>query len=281
MQLELQSLFCPIQANGRVGSYKYVEITPSPLLRNYVSRYWALEPSSVPDLADSDMVDRVVPDGCTDILFEHDLVNNRYRIRYFGILDHPFQITYNEKRPVRKFGIRFFTGGAYPFIQTALAEFSNRCYELNDIWPGFAEKMGKELFDQDSPYAKVRVMEQYLLTIAARSKIASDNLLSNLLYRIFASRGKASVHELAQSEAISDRQMNRKFERWVGFSPKKFSEIVRFQSVVSEISKNRKPDWRMLALEYGFYDQAHFIREFKRFYGESPVNAAKEFQKKV
>ncbi|WP_248927899.1 AraC family transcriptional regulator [Paenibacillus hamazuiensis] len=278
MEDALHALFRPIQANGRVVSQKYIEFKPSPALMSFVSCYWASEPSFHPDSANNDGIDRVLPDGCTDILFEHDIKGNRYHIRYYGVFDRPFPIAYDDKRPVRKFGVRFFPGGAYPFMRTPVAEFTGRYCALDAIWPNIAEEIGEKLFAQESMEEKVRIIEHYLLTIAQRNRPVDDPLMANLLYRIFVSEGKTGVCELAESEAVSARQINRKFEQWIGFSPKKFSEIVRFQAVVGDIRRRKKTDWRMLALDHGYFDQAHMIRDFKRFYGDSPLAAAKEFR---
>lgn len=281
MNTRLHSLFRPIQANGRVASYRYVEIMPSPLLKPFVSCYWASEPLNPANLsatAACETVDRVLPDGCTDILFEHDLKDDSYRIRYCGMYDHPFPILYDEKCPVRKFGVRFFPGGAYPFMKTPLAEFANRHLALDWIWPGITGKIGERIFQATSLDAKVRIMEHYLVSMAKTSRAVNDSLMANLLHRIFASRGKASVRELAESEAISARQMNRKFEEYIGFSPKKFCEIVRFQAVIGDILKRQETDWRYLALNHGFFDQAHMIHDFKRFYGASPLVALAEYR---
>ncbi|WP_052488014.1 helix-turn-helix domain-containing protein [Gordoniibacillus kamchatkensis] len=65
---------------------------------------------------------------------------------------------------------------------------------------------------------------------------------------------------------------------WIGLGPKKFSEIVRFQNVVAAIGAGRVADWPALALRHGYFDQAHFIRDFKQFYGDTPMAAAEEYR---
>ncbi|UMV45798.1 helix-turn-helix domain-containing protein [Paenibacillus macerans] len=76
---------------------------------------------------------------------------------------------------------------------------------------------------------------------------------------------------------ISTRQMNRIFLNRIGTSPKKFSEIVRFQAVIQSIRNPPEMDGASLALKHGYFDQAHMIREFKRYYGCSPMTAVREF----
>jgi len=284
MNARLHSMYRPIQAAGRVAAYRYVEMMPSPFLKPFVACYWASEPiNSAEDSSAAASfeaaVERVLPDACTDILFEHDLKDNRFRIRYCGMFDHPFPILYDEKRPVRKFGVRFFPGGAYPFIQTPLSEFANRHLDLGLLWPQMAGEIGERIFQAASLDAKVRIMEHYLISAGTLTGEVQDSLMANLLYRIFASKGTASVGELAESEVISVRQLNRKFERYIGLSPKTFSQIVRFQTVIGDIVKSWETDWRYVALNRGFFDQAHLIHDFHQFYGASPSVAAAEYRR--
>ncbi|MFC0335051.1 DUF6597 domain-containing transcriptional factor [Paenibacillus sepulcri] len=281
--MKLHQLFQPRQASGRVPSHRYIEIPPSELLRPFVSTYWASEPLSAPEQemnTDNGAVDRVLPDGCTDILFEQDLKDHRCQIRYIGLFDHPFAIAYDEQHPTRKFGVRFFPGGAYPFVRTPLSEFANQQLSLDALWPRLAEGISERLFEASSLDARIQVIESYLTTLLHRSKAVEDSRMANLLERIFATKGTAGIEALAQAEIISARQMNRMFEKWIGITPKKFSEIVRFQSVISQLELSREPvDWSMLALNHGFFDQAHLIHDFRRFYGDSPITAAREYGK--
>ncbi|UUZ81215.1 helix-turn-helix domain-containing protein [Paenibacillus sp. P26] len=280
MEAVLHNWFRPVQANGRASFRAYKEIMPSPLLRPYVSRYWVSEPASLSkDTSVDDAVDRVVPDGCTDIVLEYDLGDDSRRIGYFGMLDRAFPIDYGQDRTVRKFGVRFFPGGAYPFLRMPLAGFSNRHYPLEQIWPDIAREIKEGILTRPSPEAMARMMDHCLLSILEQNGTAGDSVLANLLYRIFASGGKIGVRELAESETVGTRLMNRKFRQWIGFSPKKFSEIVRFQTVVRDIQNHREPDWGTIAFERGFFDQAHLIREFKRYYGLPPSAAVQEFHR--
>ncbi|TBL78493.1 AraC family transcriptional regulator [Paenibacillus thalictri] len=283
MNPSLHLLYRPIQANGRVASHRYIEILPSPELRPYVACYWSSEPRFPPDLsadaADITVVDRVLPDGCTDIIFEQNLRDHHYQIRYCGMFDHPFLLRYDTERPVRSFGVRFFPGGSYSFIRASMAEFSNRHQDLDGIWPGIAGQIGERIMEAATLDAKVQVMERFLLTIAMKNEMAADHLTANLLHRIFAAMGNVKVRELAEKEVVSARQLNRKFIERIGFSPKTFCDIVRFQTLVCDLNVNREADMRMLALERGFFDQAHMIHDFKRFYGETPLIAAREYRR--
>jgi AraC-like DNA-binding protein len=285
MDLQTHTLFQPRQANGRVATHKYIEIQPSPLLASYVSCYWLSEPVTEnlqPDSSPSlnalleESVDRVLPDGCSDIIFEHDLKRNKYRTLFCGFIDEPFIITYDRHYPLRKFGVRFFPGGIYSIIGIPQHDFVNSHVDINLFWESMTKEIEVRIFEEPSFRKKAKIMDEYLLSCIRTKAIANDNLINKLLYHIFVTEGKTSVRELAEKETISTRQMNRIFYRWIGTSPKRFCEVVRFQSIVNVI-QNSPSIGRNLAFNHGYFDQAHLIRDFKRFYGDSLSVAAREF----
>ncbi|ALS25860.1 hypothetical protein IJ21_04280 [Paenibacillus sp. 32O-W] len=151
MQLKIHTLFQPIQANGRVPSNQYIEITPSPKLAPYVSCYWLSEPvteNQEPDSSSETLkalregsVDRVLPDGCSDIIFEHDLKANKYRTLFSGIFDEPFTITYVQNHPVRKFGVRFFPGGNHSLLGIPQQDFAKSHFDIDLVWAGKLKRL--------------------------------------------------------------------------------------------------------------------------------------------
>ncbi|HZG77290.1 MAG TPA: helix-turn-helix domain-containing protein [Paenibacillus sp.] len=285
MDLQTHSLFQPSQANGRVATNKYMEILPTPLLNSYVSCYWFSEPVTETPQQDSSRslaslregsVDRVLPDGCSDIIFEHDLKRNKCRTLFCGFMDEPFTITYDQHYPLRKFGVRFFPGGVFSMLGIPQQDFANAHVDLDLVWPSITRDIEARMFEEPSFEKKAKIMDEYLLSCIRIRETANDNLLNNLLYHVFATEGKTTVRELAEREAISARQMNRLFYRWIGTSPKRFCEVVRFQTVINVIQSSTVID-RTLAFNHGYFDQAHMIRDFKRFYGDSPSVAIREF----
>ena len=85
-----------------------------------------------------------------------------------------------------------------------------------------------------------------------------------------ALKGMISVADLARAARVSARQLERQFDARVGISPKAFLRIVRFQEVLRATRSGVDTGWASLALEHGFYDQAHFIKDFKTFVGRTP-----------
>ncbi|WP_134686144.1 DUF6597 domain-containing transcriptional factor [Brevibacillus migulae] len=207
MHAKLSSLFRPIQGNGRVTSYRYVERSASPLLRPYVSCYWMSEPVTLLERASSihtaAQIDRVLPDGCTDIIFTYSPLQDRYSLRLIGAFTDPFAIVYEEDSPIHHFGVRFFPGGAFSLLQTAMAEFGGSSTDLELILPGSVQRLCERLFAGRSLDEKTKAMEEFLLSCLREHGAVQDDVMANLLYRIFESGGKMTVRELAKAEYLS------------------------------------------------------------------------------
>ncbi|NEU26755.1 AraC family transcriptional regulator [Paenibacillus polymyxa] len=292
----LHSLFRPLQVNGSDPSTYYIEHNPSAALRAYVACYWESGPATreIPGgnmtvsgrdtaslgwLEEVEAVDQVLPDGCTDILLEYDPVSKRQELSYCGTFTHPFVSTRQAGSGTRIFAVRFFPGGSHYFHGMPTHLFTGGNYRLEEIWPGNVEIIGERILGARDFNERVRIMDQYLNQLLLSRRTSDCDLMKNLLHRIFMSGGSVGVKELAEREAISERQLNRKFGQWIGISPKKFSEVVRFQSVLHSIQSDGSVDWTGLALKHSFFDQAHLIRDFRRFYGASPLTAAKDFRR--
>ncbi|AUS29393.1 helix-turn-helix domain-containing protein [Paenibacillus sp. P2(2022)] len=292
----LHSLFRPLQVNGSDPYTYYIEQKPSAALRAYVACYWESGPATrevyernmaVSDrdeaslgwLEEEEAVDRVLPDGCTDILLEYDPVSKRQELSYCGTFTHPFVSTRQAGSETRIFAVRFFPGGAHYFHGMSTHLFTGGNYRLEEIWPENVEIIGERILEARDFNERVRIMEEYLNQLLMRQRTNDCDLMKNLLHRIFVNGGSVGVKELAEREAISERRLNRKFGQWIGISPKKFSEVVRFQSVLHSIQNGDSVDSMELALKHNFFDQAHLIRDFRRFYGASPLTAAKDFRK--
>ncbi|WP_336076526.1 AraC family transcriptional regulator [Paenibacillus sp. 203] len=290
----LHSLFRPLQVNGSDLSTYYIEQKPSAALKAYVACYWesgpanrvveenlatSCEDTASLSLPQEETMERVLPDGCTDILLEYDPVNKRQELSYCGTFTQPFVSARQAGSETRIFAVRFLPGGAHYFHGMPTHLFTGGNYHLEDLWPESITIIGERIMEAQNFNERVRIMDEYLNQLLLRRRTSDCDLMKNLLHRIFVSGGSVGVKELAEREAISERQINRKFGQWIGISPKKFSEVVRFQSVLHSIQSGGGLDWAELALKHSFFDQAHLIRDFRRFYGDSPLTAAKDLRK--
>lgn len=98
---------------------------------------------------------------------------------------------------------------------------------------------------------------------------ATANPIKQQLDLIFSTNGMLTVAEMATAAGISERQLERLFKKYIGLSPKYYARIIRF-NYIFELIKSKQHTWAEVVYQSGYYDQSHFIRNFKAFTGEDP-----------
>jgi len=124
----------------------------------------------------------------------------------------------------------------------------------------------EKLQESKTDIEKISIVENFLIAIMNAS--APDPLVVSAISLIYKSKGNIRIKELLTDLHISQSAFEKRFRQVVGTSPKKFASIVRFKNTVNLY--NRNTSLTDLGYEAGFYDQAHFIKEFKHFTGDSP-----------
>lgn len=139
----------------------------------------------------------------------------------------------------------------------------------------------EELFDKNSIAAieeklatassdkqRIKVVEGFF--ISQLKEVATDKLIIEAVKLIYQSKGTIRIKELNDRLFISQSPFEKRFRKVVGTSPKKFASIVRFNAVLNNL--NTTKSLAQLCYENNFFDQAHFIKDFKQFTGETPEN---------
>ena len=161
-------------------------------------------------------------------------------------------------------GVRFRPGGARAFLGFPQHEAADQMIPFGAIW-GVAE-LEEQVTEAQSDSERVASVEGFLLG-RLRERWMPPAAVDAAVARIFASRGSLTVEELAGGRP---RQLGESFRQVVGISPKLLSRLVRFQEVLRRMATAEGRRWVWTALECGYYDQAHLIRDFREFAGQSP-----------
>nr|WP_321397922.1 helix-turn-helix domain-containing protein [uncultured Desulfobacter sp.] len=225
-----------------------------------LAQYYSFE---VPSEEDHAIV--AVPDGTIDILFHCTASTPTASV--CGSVIKGKQIEF--KKGGRYFGARFLPGTAKQILKSPLSHFTDQEILLEDIQSNsdeFVELIcGAPSFDE-----KIALFEKYY-TRCNSDKDCAPSLISFLLEKINASCGEIRIQELADETGYSTRHVSNIFKKYVGISPKLFSRIVRFQKSFSLLRLQKKATFADLAQDAGYYDQAHFINEFKEFSMSTPT----------
>jgi AraC-like DNA-binding protein len=211
---------------------------------------------------------RIVPDGCIDIIFVRTNPTADYQASVVGTMTRPMFEALTSH--VDYIGIRFAPGGFRHFFDTPPTELTDQIVSLDSL--SISTGVGTQLAEANSVRTRLDLLEESLnrqLKPAAR-----DSGIDCILSMIAACDGNVSIAELARRTGWSPRHLRRRFATSIGIGPKTFCQIVRFRKAFRILRRSVRPDSLEAALESGYYDQAHFIHEFGRFYGATPSTVA-------
>jgi len=168
-------------------------------------------------------------------------------------------------------GVHFKPGGAFLFLGPAADELLNTHVGLQDIWGRAALEIRERVSAERTPARRFQILQDALLSRMVRRPERHPAVLSALDYvRRDPSRGV--VGKLARDVGLSNRRFTDVFHFQVGIKPKLFVRIERFQRLLQKVHILPAVDWGQLALEQGYFDQSHLIRDFGAFSGLSPAD---------
>jgi AraC-like DNA-binding protein len=248
---------------GHASQSHYREFPPGPFLAGLVECFWT---STVPTPPRTSSFHRVLPDGCMDLLFDFTTVGSR-RSSVIGTMTRALTVT--TTGPVDLLGVRFRPGGLSAFLTLDAAELTDARVDLTSFWGQLAGELWQRLGEATAAN-RVWLLQEALAS-RANGRIKVDTFIHHCVARIEAACGALRIGDLEKTTGLSTRQLERKFARHLGISPKTFSRVVRFKSVAAVTARSDPPDWVTLAGDFGYADQPHLVREFKAFSGLTPV----------
>ncbi|WP_353721841.1 helix-turn-helix transcriptional regulator [Dyadobacter sp. 676] len=252
---------------------KYFTIPPTPDLARYVRFFWELEhdlPGNEP------YFHRTLADGCAEMVFHFkgrfdEIFKNDKTETSFHSGVHGQSQSFRRFVIGRDFGI--FGIYLYPYAIPALfgvpaAEVSNQMPDLTSFLGQAGTDLEEQVMLAADHTSRVAIVSEFLRKCIRKREIHEPAVFS-VISSVIRSNGLARIPDLAARSFLSTRQFERKFLAFSGFSPKLFSRIIRFQSALNEYG-NKHKSLTEIAYECGYYDQSHFIHDFKAFSGEHP-----------
>jgi len=254
---------------------RYEEFRPAEPLAHHVKCIWILESDS----SFSTSPERILPDGCTEIVFHlgdpfqqhHQDGTTRQQPLAMMVGQMRNYLMIQPTGKVSVLGVRFWPAGAYPFLQIPQHEIAGRVIGLDTVLGSFARELHSKIADAVSAAERFRLVENALLARLNQSR-QPDDRLSKAIALILQAGGCLPMEALASRIGVNSRGLDRAFNTRVGIPPKTLCRIVRFQQVFKVLEhQNAGPNWPQIALDCGYYDQSHFIKDFKAFAGKEPT----------
>jgi len=258
---------------------KYQEFIPHFTLQDSVKRFWILEK----EYTTENEVEEVTPDACVELILNfgstYSVISGSAKrglpnVCLVGLLSKPLRLKADGL--VKIVAVRFFAWGALAFLKSAAGRTDVTQVDLDPTWQHVVQRAGF-LVQRDNYQKAVEEIEDFL--IGLRLNILFDakqvRTAAKLLYH---TRGQFRVAELADYCHLSMRQLQRQFDQTTGVSPKALARAIRFESIRERLMFNPNANLTDLAYEFGYTDQAHFIKDFRVLTDKTPGEFALEMQ---
>lgn len=253
---------------------RYSEIPPSPGLKRYVKCYWTLEDAASASVGG----EPVMPDGRIGVIFNLAGPFRRYHVGG-AVETQPLSIVAGQMRScavigpsgaIDLFGVRFRHAGASAFFSFPLNELTDRIIDLELVLGRDGRETEERLLGARTVGQRVAIVERMLFRLLAQNA-GPDTIAEAASRTIVENMGLASIDRITEALGVNERRLERRFQRKIGLSPKRFSRIIRFQNFLNAATTGNGRNLLDTALSFGYYDQAHLIREFKEFCGKTPL----------
>lgn len=244
--------------------YHYQEYEPCKSLEPYVACYWTSDFA----LAGHAQLHRIIPDGCIDIIVDRKAASFS-KGAFISELMTSCEVL-DLWQPQSLFGIRFFAETASLFLRNPVSGFLGSPPLLSDLWGNEAGLLVEEMMEAPGIRDMIEIVERRLLGCLQRHTSLSQGVLQTSIAYLYAAGGNLTVRALAETLCYSERNLRRLFQHELGVSPKELAQVIRFQALLQCLYHGAPDRLTQLAHTFGYFDQPHFIKDFKRYYGLLP-----------
>jgi AraC-like DNA-binding protein len=260
---------------------RYTEQQPSSPLIPHLECFWFLSASN--PCATMGASERVLPDGCVEWIFhlgsafQRSIITGEagiagrweFQPRSFVVGELSRFLLLRPTGDVAVMGVRFRPGGAYRFLPFQLSDFTDNTISTGDVWGQEGNRVEEAVLEAQNDTQRQQLVEEFLLRqlINTTARPRFDAAVRDII----RARGQTRIHEVANRVGWSPRQLERDFGASLGLSPKSFSRIMRFQNLLRLVGEGPLRQWANLAVEGGYADQPHLVREFREFAGHTPA----------
>jgi len=252
----------------------YKEIVPNAVLRQHVKCFYIYQSDD-----HSSFTDTVFPSGCVEIIFNlgsgqwQVLQDGKYvttpSTELWGQIIRPLSVRSAGRNTM--LGIRFYPHAAAYFIHHPMDLFNNQVLDFNDVSGIDGKILYDKLLETTGWDQRIELLEAYLLRAlhAAENKLHRAGVVHRIMKGIGQDDSFKSIADVTSQYGITSRYAQKLFVEYTGLTPKLYTKVERFKNSLRLIQRNSE-SFTSIAYECGYFDQSHFIREFKSFTGTTP-----------
>ncbi|TVX93712.1 helix-turn-helix domain-containing protein [Paenibacillus agilis] len=249
--------------NAKTGdqTYALTRFHPSPKLSAFVQHYWVVQWDV---RGKAPYPQTVLSHPNVNLIVERDMA------RIYGVSrttstrlieDHGWVV-----------GVKFKPGGFYPFWHKPISELTDRSISFEEVFGEESDLLRADIFAMESIESAVQLVESMLAAVIERLPEVEPDMLfvSEAVANIQSDRTIMKVDDVVQRTGLHIRKLQRLFDRYVGVSPKWVIQRYRLHEAAASMEAGEATDWSQFSIDLGYYDQSHFIRDFKAIIGRSP-----------
>ena len=246
------------------GVFHHARIAPAPALAGVVQHFWIVRwdlRGAAPQIRET------LPHPNVHLVLDPG------RTRIHGIHHGRFTRVLEGQGDV--LGVKFRPGGFRPFLRRSVSILRDRSLPLQDVFDTAADALEGDVFAQGDDDRMIAVVEQFLQARLPPADSEAERA-GEIVDGIAVDRSVTTVEQLLERWSTSKRTLQRLFNEYVGIGPKWVINRYRMHEAIERLADDEPLDWTQLALELGYFDQAHFIRDFKALVGRSPAEYTRE-----
>ncbi|TJY40642.1 helix-turn-helix domain-containing protein [Cohnella pontilimi] len=254
-------------------------LSPRVILKDFIKDIWVFESNG--GLSEEEM-QIIAPNGSVKLFYyyeghvsairvgENAFLMPKHRLFVAGVSDCRIIADFDQGKPFGCISMELNPAAAYRLLAVPQHELRNIIVPFGELTGTSAAGILEErMYLASNPAHKADLLQEYLIGTLTRT--VRDARFEHGAAAIMASCGLVSMESLSNEMGLSDRWLRVKFEERLGISPKTFASIIRFQSCYQALLQDKRGFLQSGRFNDHYYDQAHFIKEFKRFMGHSPA----------
>ncbi len=252
----------------------YRLMTPAPALASYIENYWSVYPEQGKD---AELEVEVFVDGRCDLLLNYGAPYQRKRFGEDAVVHTESNLDAQRTGPiaikqsgqVKIVGVRFRLAGVSPFVDKDMAEFTDRTVGLEEVFGPEGLELEARVGEVGADVSAAKALLDQFFLRRLKPTFSWERFCN--MMRVME-EGAISCQQLSERFSLSRRSVSRDFHRHLGLTPSFFARVVRFQGALARMMDGPKKGETLteLASELGYFDQAHFVKDFKAFAGGIP-----------
>lgn len=252
----------------------YKTFQPHKELETIVKYYWTLKVHFDPE----NQKQKIIPDGCIEMTFNFGDKIKRFTSELEYLL-HPDAMVMGQRTKsydilpngdVDTFAICFYPHGFANFINTPLETIVDKEIPIAELFGKTeADELEKQITDAATTEKRIEIIETFLLARLNEQSTIS-NIVKSTVDAILKTNGTKNISNILNNNLSKRRQLERYFKKQIGISPKQLSKVIRLQATLHMLINKKNETLTELAYENEYFDQNHFIKDFKELIGVTP-----------